>query len=118
MTPLSEILEDRTIRAVVVRAVLGQVLQGSDHSLHLGNFCAQVLDMLHRQSLDVVARSLTIVPEGQQIVDLQDGKAQVACAADELERVNVVLGVNPVASWRTVGGFNEGGPLIIPGHFC
>lgn len=113
---LSEILEDWAIGPIVVGAVLSEVLQRGDHRLHLRYFGAELLDMLHGEYLDVVACPLSVVPEGQEIFDLCHGEAEVACATDELERVNVALGVDAVARCGSIGGFDEAGPLIVADH--
>ncbi|MCY1382347.1 hypothetical protein D9M69_703630 [compost metagenome] len=56
------------------------------------------------QGFDVGAGALAILPQGQQLADFGQGKAQVARAFDEGQAVQVLRAVQAVAAVAASGG--------------
>jgi hypothetical protein len=56
------------------------MLKRAPHLLQLALLSPQLFDAGDRQRLDLGARPLAILPEGQELADLLDGKGGGSCA--------------------------------------
>jgi hypothetical protein len=90
-------LDDRAVRPIVAVAMLGEMEQSFRDRLDLAHLGAQCLDVVERDPLHVGRGPILVAPQRQQIADLGHRKAQVAGAADEGERVDVVVGIDAIA---------------------
>ena len=70
--------------------MLHEVLQRVPQSRELFDLLVQLDDMLVRQCFNVGARATTVLPQGEQLADLFQGKPEIAGAFDEGQGVQVV----------------------------
>lgn len=89
---------------------MDQGLERFSHLPHGLNAPLQLGDMRLSQTLDVRALARLVVPQSQQIGDLGHREPKVAGAADEVQPVDVRLGVGTVAGIGPVRGV-ESGPI-------
>src|SRR5690625_2638730 len=61
--------------------------------------------------------AVAVVPQVQQFPDFSNRKAQVAGLPDEVQTVNIVIGVHPVAGLIAPGRRNQARLLIVADHF-
>jgi hypothetical protein len=72
--------------------------------------------MGERQRLNVGARAISIAPQEQELRDLFDRKAKVACATDEAKALRVRRAVISVASIRTISFGYQANLFVVANH--
>ncbi|MNV79341.1 hypothetical protein D3C71_1728870 [compost metagenome] len=72
--------------------------------------------MLRGQRFHIGAGALAVLPQGQQLADLFEGKAQVAGALDEGQAVQVFRLVQAVAAVAARGGLEQADGLVVTDH--
>jgi Cu+-exporting ATPase len=112
-----EIVEDRTVRAIVAMAGGGQAPEGVRHRLHFGDARLKVADMGFRDALDLPARTAAIAPQGQELADLRNGKAEPARPADEPELVDVARPIVAIGVVPSRSGTQQADRLVMADHF-
>ena len=90
--------------------------KGCPHLLQLHDFSVEIGEMLHCELLDLGARSTMVSPEGEQLSNGFDGKAEIASAPDEPEGVHVVVAVTAVACVAPNGRRQQSDRLVMPDH--
>lgn len=104
---------DRAIGAVITMAIPGQIAQRIGHFLKLAHFCFQFLDMAERHLLHIGGSAVAVAPERQQFLDLLHLKTEVAAAANEAQRLDILLRIDAIAGTGSVGGFNKSDGFIM-----
>ncbi len=97
---VGDLFDDRAFRPIIPMAVAGEVLQRRRHFLYRRNLALQFGYVFQRHRFDVRAVPGPIAPKRKQVLDLLDREAEIAGAPHELQRVNVVVAVNPIAGRR------------------
>lgn len=72
------------------------MFQRPAHFRQRGRLLIQLGNMPQRDRLHLGRRPSSITPERQKLADIVDGKAQIAGAADETQRLHLVRVVMPV----------------------
>ncbi|MPM93330.1 hypothetical protein SDC9_140467 [bioreactor metagenome] len=102
-----QVVEDGAVRPVIAMAAMHQSLQRALHGLHGGDAFGQRGDVLLRDGLDLAAGAALVLPQAEQGGDLVHGKAQIAPAADEAQRMHIGFGVLAIAAVGTVHGWQQ-----------
>ena len=92
---------------MIALAVLDQVLQGVTQAGQLMDFLIQLINVLACQIFHIAAGPLAVLPEGEQFGDFVQRKPQVTGAFDKRQRVQVVVVVQAIAAFASMGGLSR-----------
>lgn len=112
-----KISEDWTVGSRIARAAFSQMLKRRRHFLHFRDALAKVGNAGERDPLDVAALPGSVTPELKQLVDLCDGKTEVARTTNEAKHVDVVNSVIAITAFSAARRGDETDLLVIADHF-
>src|SRR5690606_31117707 len=91
-----EVVEDGAVRAVVAAAAMGQMAEGFDHPLQLGDLGLQGGDMAGRDLLDLTTGAGFVLPQPEQGGGFLHREAQRAGPLDEAQHMHLVLAIDAI----------------------
>ena len=96
--------------------MVDEMLQRAAHRLQLADFPVERSQVLLRDATHVRARTPAVVPEREQLLNLLHREPEVARPPDESQRVDVGVGIEPVACHRPARLFQQPERLVVPDH--
>ena len=84
-------LDDAALGNPAVAALADHAAQLAAQGLEAGDFRLDIGKHVARYAVDLLARLIRLVDEFQQLADGVEGKAELACVADEGEPIGVRL---------------------------
>ena len=110
-------VQDRAVGPFIAGATPDQRLERRGHLQHARDAPIQLVDVLLGQTLDVSTLARLVIPQPQQVRDLGHREAEVARTPDEMQPVNVVLGIGAVARIGAVSRRDQADLLVVADHF-
>jgi hypothetical protein len=78
----------------------------------------QLVDVLLGQTLYISTLARLVIPQSQQVRDLGHREAEVARTPDEMQAVNVVLGIGAVARIGAVSRRDQADLFVVADHLA
>ena len=111
-----EVVEDRTVGPRIAMALGGEPFERTAHRVELDRLPLAPSRAGERQRLHIGARSAPVLPQGEQLADLVDPEPEIARAADELQCVDIALGIIAVAGIASRRRRDEPNLFIMSDH--
>ena len=111
-----KIVQDRAIWPISARAATRQIFERLAHRSELVLLALHLRGSCKREGLDLTTRPIAVLPQRDELADLRNWKAQIACAADEAQHVDFAFVIVAVAGITPRGLRNEADRLIMADH--